>query len=268
MDIKKAELVYFSPTGTTEKVLKGIAKGLGEGVEIGVTDVTLPVVSKRGAEVEGDEGVVILGAPVYAGRISATSAERLAKIEGKGRAAVVVVVYGNRAFDDAMLELSDLAEEAGFKVVAGGAFIGEHSFSTSECELAVGRPDAADVSEAEKFGGAIAAKMKAIGGLDEMGKVDLPGNKPYKDGMGANDMGVTIVEGSCVMCGACVEVCPVGAIEMDGDEITTDNEKCILCGACVRACPVEGRVLEERVAAIGQRLKAGCTVRCEPEVYV
>ena len=39
--------------------------------------------------------------------------------------AVLVVVYGNRAYDDALLELSDIATGAGFVPLAAGAFVGE-----------------------------------------------------------------------------------------------------------------------------------------------
>ena len=52
-------------------------------------------------------------------------------------------LYGNRDFDDALLEAADLLGERGFDVVAAaGAFIGEHSLTA---RVGTGRPDDADV---------------------------------------------------------------------------------------------------------------------------
>ncbi|QQE12630.1 4Fe-4S binding protein [Planctomycetota bacterium] len=268
MEISGTELVYFSPTGTTRRVLNGIAKGLGY-ERVGMLDVTMTQSREWGEGVGDADNVVVIGAPVYAGRVAATAAERIKQLEGKGRAAVVVVVYGNRDYDDALLELSDLAKAAGFVVVAGGAFIGEHSFSTDECELAVGRPDEVDANAAVSFGEQVRGKLDGLSGLGDVEGVGLPGNAEYKDGMSVNDMGPSTDEGKCGMCGICVEVCPVDAISMEGFELKTDMQKCILCGACVRECRVGARALDdERIEGIRQRLKAGCEVRREPEVFV
>ena len=41
----------------------------------------------------------------------------------------------------------------------------------------------------------------------------------------------------CTGCGACVEVCPVGAIALVDGKARVDEELCTGCGACVDACP-------------------------------
>ena len=41
----------------------------------------------------------------------------------------------------------------------------------------------------------------------------------------------------CVGCGACVNVCSVGAISMVDDKAKIDSSKCIDCGRCVQVCP-------------------------------
>jgi electron transfer flavoprotein alpha subunit len=51
-------------------------------------------------------------------------------------------------------------------------------------------------------------------------------------------------EEACTGCGACVEECPYGALEMKGDVVTV-NEKCTFCGACVDVCPVEALTVEK-----------------------
>lgn len=51
-------------------------------------------------------------------------------------------------------------------------------------------------------------------------------------------MAVTVKQSECVGCGACVNTCPFGAIEMKDDKAVI-TDACTSCGACVEACPVE-----------------------------
>ncbi|MFN2131051.1 MAG: flavodoxin family protein [Anaerolineae bacterium] len=99
-------LAYFSPTHTTERVLEAIARG-ARAREIGRIDLTPPA-ADRTFEVSGDE-LAIIGAPVYGGRIPPEAARRLRQLRGNLTPAVPVVVYDNRAYEDALLELCDLA---------------------------------------------------------------------------------------------------------------------------------------------------------------
>jgi len=63
-----------------------------------------------------------------------------------------------------------------------------------------------------------------------------------------NNLGVTVEplsemvvrdEERCTHCGACIAVCPVGALylERPSMEVGFDNEKCVVCGICVQYCP-------------------------------
>ena len=51
------------------------------------------------------DALILLAAPVYGGRVAPTALERLARLRGQGQAAVAVVVYGNRDYEDALLEI-------------------------------------------------------------------------------------------------------------------------------------------------------------------
>ena len=142
MKVTSARLVCFSPTRTTERVLEAIAAGTAAR-PVRRLDLTSPKATGGTFDVPAHE-LAIVGAPVYGGRIPPEAARRLRRVKGNLTAAVVVVVYGNRVYEDALLELRDLVTETGFVPVAAGAFLGEHSFSTEAVPLAHGRPDAQD----------------------------------------------------------------------------------------------------------------------------
>ena len=107
--------------------------------------------------------LVLLGAPVYGGRLPIEAIIRLKQLKASKTLAVPIVVYGNREFEDALLELKNLAIELGFYPIAGGAFIGEHSFATKDLPIANGRPDSLDVQQAMEFGARTALQIPGIG---------------------------------------------------------------------------------------------------------
>jgi ferredoxin len=266
VEFSTAKLVYFSPTRTTKRVLEGIVRG----IEVdGVThlDLTPPEAWTRRPEEIGEEWAII-GAPVYGGRIPPLAAQRLRRLKGDGAPAVVVVVYGNRAYEDALLELKDLVSEAGFVPVAGGAFLGEHSFSNDVTPIAKGRPDEGDLRAAENFGRTIREKLREILSLDELSPLHVPGDYPYKED--GDPPGISpITEASlCTRCETCVSACPTAAIVLR-DRIITDASVCILCCACVKSCPTGARVIEHpRVLRSATWLSKNCSERKEPDLYL
>ena len=124
----------------------------------------------------------MLGAPVYGGRLPAVAIERFERIKAAGTLAVPVVVYGNREFEDALLELKNLALELGFQPVAGGAFVGEHSFETEDSPIAHGRPDGQDAQKAVDFGAKTKDKVAALASPEALGELEIPGRFPYEGG--------------------------------------------------------------------------------------
>jgi len=230
-------------------------------------DLTLPDASRQKLAEMHDE-LAIIGAPVYSGRLPAVAISRLRKLKGNGAPAVIVVVYGNRAYEDALLELRDIALEAGFKPIAAGAFIGEHSFSTNCTPIAVERPDVKDLGKAMAFGKMVREKMMSIGALDQAGSLHVPGNFPYKELRLLSDISPVTQEMLCTRCKRCTLVCPVEAINPD-DSTLADKSLCIRCCACVKSCLTGAKTMDDlRIRQAAVQLSVNCSHRMEPETYL
>lgn len=265
MELTRQKLIFFSPTQTTQKVLTAIAEGTGI-QQSDQIDLTPPAGGKLGA-IELNNELAIIGVPVYSGRVALEAANRLKQIKGNGTPAIIVVVYGNRDFEDALLELRDLTSEAGFIPVAAAAFIGEHSFATEAKPIANGRPDSDDLSAARNFGKSVTDKLAGIQALDSKAQMDVPGNSPYKDRSPANDVSPITNDDACTLCGTCAEVCPTDAITV-GDVVETDGRKCIVCCACIKNCPSGARVLEnEGYLKVTDKLHTNFNVRKDPQMF-
>lgn len=227
MKIEKWIIAHFSPTGGTKKVTDAIAAGFRMPL------VEMDLTKADAAVSMGENDALMAVLPVYAGHVPQISLERLAALKGNGQKAVAVVVYGNREFEDALLETKDALEDYGFRVVAAAAFIAEHSIVRS---IAAGRPDVEDEALCRQFAADVMAKA------DDAAPVQVPGNNPYKEVKPSAFH--PAADEACVKCGACAQQCPVSAIPMD-DPSQTNNDVCINCMRCVEACPVSSRALPD-----------------------
>ena len=260
MKYNNVHLIYFSPTGTTRKIIGAIVEGLGP-EQVYYHDLTYPFAKTEQNIVDG---VAVIGVPVYAGRVPKDCLERMAIYKADDVPTVLVALYGNREFEDALVELRDVAIAQGFNVIAAGAFIGEHSYSTQERPIAAGRPNGEDLSMAVKFGQDIAAKIE----LNDFHTPEIDGNVPYKERVKFGGVAPETNAESCILCGRCAEVCPVGIITVS-NSVTTQAENCIMCSACVKICPVEARsfnhpVIEER----RELLIKNCSTPKRPEIFL
>ena len=250
MEIKTVWAVYFSGTGTTEKVAVQLAKPLA--CQLGAESRAHASATPAG-RVElsfGPEDLVVLGTPVYAGRVPNLMLPYLqGSVHGDKTLAVPVVLYGNRDFDDGLIELRNVMADNGFCPVAGAAIVGEHAFSRI---LGAGRPDGEDMTLVDRLARETADKVKgltaapsepvAVEGCDPIRPYYTPRDRhgePIKDFLKAKP--VTDPD-KCVRCGLCARLCPMGSI--DPNDVTQVVGKCIKCCACVKKCPMGAKYFD------------------------
>ena len=248
--------ITFSPTGGTEKAADMLLKAFPEAYE----KISLLECQKAYGEYSFQkEDVCVIAVPSYGGRVPVTASERLAQMKGNGAACILLCVYGNRAFEDTLTELKQVAEEAGFVPRAAAAVIAEHSIMR---QFASGRSDASDEKELFEFGAKIRERLLSGEKSEEL---QVPGNVPYKE-RHTSPM-VPKVTDACVKCGRCVRECPVAAIE--GETFAAEKEKCISCMRCIAVCPEGARALDkELLAGLVSRLEKVCSGHRENQLFL
>lgn len=265
MSIPSVNLIYFSPTGTSKEIVKRIGQELGA-KQIQEFDIT-PLVFGVSENIKIENALTIIGIPVYAGRVPDLALEHLKKFKANNTPVVLLAVYGNRDFDDALIELKNFVLESGFTPFAAAAFIGEHSYSTDRKPIAENRPDEADVLKAKQFAHDLLLKIQD--GEENGFKIcDVPGNVPYKTKGQMPDIAPSTTEELCDLCGICAEVCPVDVIDVT-DKVITNSKTCIRCCACIKACPTDARVFNnDFIDGIREKLFTNCSKRREPEFFM
>jgi len=266
MKIESVKSVYFSPTGTTKTVVQGIAHDINPG-SMELIDITKPDARKQPLLTLENE-LLVIGVPVYMGRVPALLSEWLNAIQAHNTPTVCVVVYGNRVYDDALLELKNTVMKCGCIPIACAAYIGEHSFSNSETPTAQGRPDEDDLNHAKVFGQKIREKLQSISLISQISDVYVPGTYPHRGDSKLWNVDFIAVSDECSQCGICAEKCPVGAVDTENSRLI-DTEKCITCCACIKNCPQSARSMKPGlVKDASVRLHTLYSQRKEPEYFI
>jgi len=250
MDISCVKAVFYSPTGNTGKTAVKIAEKAAEnlGVDTLTVDFTLPGCRKE-KNIFRSSDLVIFGTPVYAGRVPNKILPYIqSSFSGGGALAVPLVTFGNRNFDDALVELRNELEKNDFHTIAGAAFAAAHVFSDI---IAAGRPDEKDISAAQKFAEDIAEKVRKMRSMPA--PIAVRGNQPlgpYYTPLGTDGKPAVFLKAKpktdpdrCSGCGICAEVCPMGSVNRSvPSEI---NGICIKCQACVKKCPEKAKYFDD-----------------------
>lgn len=243
--------IVFSPTGGTEKIADIIGKHWSE--NLAKIDLSDAKADFNKCEIT-DQDMVIIAMPSFGGRAPAVAIERLRTIRGNGAGCVLICVYGNRAYEDTLVEMEDAAKECGFKVTAAISAVAEHSIMP---QYATGRLDEADRKQLTDFAEQIAGKTKSVS--------TIPGNRPYKKAGGAGL--VPKPNKSCIKCGLCAKTCPVQAI--DSNQFIADSKKCISCMRCMKLCPQNARKVNGVMVSVAAlAIKKNCSGRKENELFL
>jgi ferredoxin/flavodoxin len=267
--------VYFSATGTTRKIVTRIANTAASalGAEVRSHDFSLPAARTR-FPAFGPEELVIFGVPVYAGRVPNLLLKQLDSVAGGGAPAAAVVLFGNRDFDDALVELRDMLQNRGFVPCAAGAFVGEHAFSTI---LGKSRPDEADMAKAGTFAEAVAQKILGARTAAELAPAQPSGTPhPYRGYYQPRDRAGNAIDirkvkpvtgEKCTDCKLCAKICTMGSIDISN--VREVPGICTKCCACVKSCPQGAKYFTDENFLYHQReLEAQYTRRAEPSLFV
>lgn len=259
IEMRNLYAIYFSATDTTHRCVTSFCQGLGcETVaSINLADnfnVTFPDFTST--------DIVVLAAPVYGGRLPGQVASAFERLKGNNAVAIAIAVYGNRDYEDALLELTDILHDKGFRIAGAGAFIGQHSIFP---KVAKARPDLSDEQDLVRFG--MECKAAIMKGFDANNIPFIKGNRPYKVSAGVS-ISPKAKEADCIKCGKCVAKCPVDAIPAD-TPFDTDTTKCISCGRCISVCAKGARRYSGfSYSLIGLIFKAAFSKRKEPQWVV
>ncbi|MEG1354078.1 EFR1 family ferrodoxin [Clostridium sp.] len=249
--------IYFSPTGGTKKIADLISRQFDyETIKLDLSN-SMEDFSKF---TFSEKDLCIIAVPSFGGRVPMVAMSHIKKLKGNGSKVILVATYGNRAYEDVLLELKDTLTTLGFFCIAAIASVTEHSIMR---QFATGRPDLQDKEELIKFSGEIKEVLKQVKVTKDL---YVPGNNPYKEYKVIPL--VPEVRQACMKCGLCAIKCPVNAISKD-NPMFIEKEKCISCMRCVAICPNKARsVNEELILATSKKLEKACSERKMNELFL
>lgn len=272
MEIRRVCAVYYSATGTTERVVLTAARTLADRLGAPLETLNISTPAAREPEQRFSTGdLVVAGTPTYAGKVPNKLLPYFqTKLAGGGALAVPVVLFGNRSYDNSLAELCAELEAHGFHTVSAAAFVGQHAFAA---KLATGRPDAQDLALAQQFAQRTAEKVRGL--AEPPAPVQVPGDAaaPYYTPLGLDGQPAKFLKAKpqtdpakCTNCGLCAAVCPMGSI--DPADAASVPGVCIKCQACVVKCPAGAKYFDDPAFLSHKAmLEQNYTRRAEAELF-
>jgi ferredoxin len=255
--VNSVQCLYFSPTGSTRKIVETIAKGVEVPVKTSISITTPQEREVFKGQVEGD--LLIVGVPVYTGKFPSLILSPLNRVDGTGCWALPIAVCGNVRMGTCLAELCGILKGQGFNIPAAGNFIAQHSFECEEFPIGKGRPDVEDLRKATEFGRRVFDKIAKdpedityqYGGNTYI-RMYTSGSKEAKGFASFPEVYRSLIKVDnrfdelCPDCSLCVEVCPTGSI--DPESYVIEDETCIRCFACADVCDsgVKGKVVQPK----------------------
>lgn len=225
LPFEKVSKIYFSPSGTTKRIVDEVARNFN------LDNENYDLLSFDD-EKSFDNELVIVGVPVFDGRIPEMAKNRLLQMKANGTKVIAIINYGNLGYGDALLELVDLLKENNFDVVGAAATVSRHSLFN---EIAPSRPDNLDMKMINEFSNKIIEKLES-GNSNE---IFVAGQKPFMDYVN-HSFNVNCDYDLCVYCNDCVYTCPTDAIEED-NPTDTNSDLCNSCSLCIAICGENAR---------------------------
>jgi ferredoxin len=275
--VNSVQTLYFSPTDSTRRIVEAIAGGTGVSSSVPISVTTPQDRDSFSGQIDGD--LLIVGVPVYTGRIPSFVIPPLSKVDGAGRWALPVAVCGNVRMGTCLAELCAILKRQGFTIPAAGNFVAQHSFVCEDFAIAKGRPDQDDLRKATEFGRRVADKiaqdaeditcvygrflyirMYVSGNAEPTGFVSMP--ERHRPTIRVSEHNEQV----CDLCGNCVEVCPTGSINPESYLI--EDETCIRCFACTSVCSSGAKVkVVQPVEQLAAWFRHRSTERGEPLLF-
>ncbi len=228
ISFEKINLFYFSATGTTKRIISAISQTFNECPQAccNLLDECIGDIPLTASD------LAVIAVPVYSGRVPQVVLKGLNALKGNNTPVILIAVYGNRAFEDALVELHDIVVDRGFTVISAAAFIAQHAIFP---KVATGRPNAEDLELLKEF---VRNSIEQVD-LSAETSIDILGNRPYR-AIKNVPLAPRTNTFSCNMCWQCVKKCPTEAITPQY-KCPTDKSSCIACGLCISVCPKKAR---------------------------
>ncbi len=273
MKITHITAIFYSATGNTRKVIKRIAKNIQEILQVPVdfVDYTRPQ-NRQAFHSFGPEDLVIFASPVYAGRLPNKMLPYISTaFSGTNTAAIPIIIYGNRSFDNGLSELTDILSSKGFIPFSAATITTVHAFSSN---IGTGRPDEKDLKLIDSFCKSAAEYLLHNNNLLP---IEVPGEHPavtYYKPLGIDNTIVNFLKAKpntykelCDNCGACAKACPMSAIDFTDNTLVPGT--CIKCQCCVKICHSKAKYFDDdNFISHVQMLEKNYERRSEPSFFI